>query len=426
MAELGSKGMKKSFVGCLAVLLLVGCHGGMDTDPLKDQPTNVRKGVPPNEKPKEDLNPVPRDAMRLELEPEIANFVEGKEGQITIKADILGFESEEFVLSIKNLPEGADFDPATGKITWTPVTDMVIGNDYMETYQLIVQMSTVKTPILSIVRKFPIFVQRDAIRPEIINVHMPTNEVMEGTDAKFTVQVRDLDSSDGGLHRFREPHLTVVQTDNTPRDGSSLVRLVPSTRDNPNPHRLDPNDPTFDPNLWIYTLTIDARGKELTSSRDNFKFGLIATSRFGLPSAEGGVPSKPKPLSIAIITKVPKPLTTWPDKVIFFKANQETIFSFDMYAPFGALAYNSTPEGDGILDKPDIKEKCNESLPGTATCTCVKEKSWRFHCTMTWTPGDPDPDVDKYPVAFSVINRNGFRRSNSARGEFLKYVKIVP
>ncbi|MCB0363899.1 MAG: hypothetical protein H6624_09845 [Bdellovibrionaceae bacterium] len=417
--------MKKIIVGSLALLFVAGCHGGMDQDPLKDQPDNVRKGVPPNEKPKEDRNPVPRDAMRLEVEPEVVSLVEGQEGQFTIKADILGFDKEEYTVEIKNLPEGAVFDQATGKVNWTPVTDMVIGDDYMETYQLIVQMSTLKKPIMSIVRKVPIFIQRDAIRPEIVKVHLP-NEVQEGREIQFTVQVRDVDSTDGTLHRFREPHLTVVQTEDTARDGSHLVRLMPSTRDNPNPRRLDPADPTYDPNLWIYTLRVDARNKELTTSRENFKFGLIATSRFGLPSAEGGVPSKPKAVSVAIVSKTPKPLTSWPDEVVEFKANEQTTFTWDVFSPLGGLSFRSSPEGDGDLEDPQVLETCAEGLPGVAKCSCAKAEPWRYHCRMTWTPPTAEPGKDEFNVAFRVVNRGRFRPTDKETSEFLKKVKIVP
>ncbi|MCB0385404.1 MAG: hypothetical protein KDD43_08430, partial [Bdellovibrionales bacterium] len=301
----------------------------------------------------------------------------------------------------------------------------VIGDAYMETYQLIVQMATNKKPVMSIVRKFPIFIQRDTVRPDIVKVHLP-NEIQEGREIQFTVQVRDLDSTDGTLHRFREPHLTVVQTDDSARDGSHLVRLAPSTRDNPNPRRLDPADPTYDPNLWIYTLKVDARNKELTTSRESFKFGLIATSRFGLPSAEGGVPSKPKAVSVAVVSKTPKPLTTWPDVEIEFKANQETTFTWDLFSPLGGLTFRSSPEGDGDLEEPEILEKCSEELPGVAKCTCLKAEPWRYHCRMTWTPPTAEPGKEEFQIAFRVVNHGRFRPTDRETGEFLKTVKIVP
>ncbi|MCC7403268.1 MAG: hypothetical protein IT288_02625 [Bdellovibrionales bacterium] len=418
--------MKKLILPLLLPLAIVGCSGGTGQDPLQNQPDNVRKGVPPGEKPKEDRNPVPREAMRLEVEPEVVYFVEGKEGSFTIKTDVLGYDKEEYTVEIKNLPEGASFDSATGKVTWKPLTDMVIGDDYMETYNLIIQMSTLKKPVMSLVRRVPIFVQRDSPRPEIVKVHMP-NEVQEGSEVEFTVQVRDLDSTDGSLFRFRTPHITVVQTDDTYRDGASLVSLVPSTSDNPNPRRLDPSDPTYDPNLWIYKMRVNARNRELTSSRDNFKFGLIATSRFGLPSAEGGVPSQPKGLSIAVITKVPRPLTTWGEDVIEFKTGVAAVYTWDIYSPMGALNFRSSPEGDGDLDAPTIAIKCNADMPGPAECKCTKaaSQSWRYNCRMTWTPGAIDPDKEKYPIAFRAVNRNRFRNSDAEPAEFLKYVKIV-
>jgi len=228
--------------------------------------------------------------------------------------------------------------------------------------------------------------------------------------------------------------LAVVQIIDSPLDGSSLVRVVSSTLFKPNPRRLDPSAPHFDPNVWVYTLNVDTRNKELTSGRDNFRFGLIATSRFGLSSAEGGVPSHPKAISVAIVSKVPRPLTTWPEEEIEFKANQTQVVAFDLYAPMGTLSFAATPKGDGVLDAPTIDNKCNKSLPGTAECKCVKASSsihrgrvGRYSCTMTWTPPDPNADgSNRYPIFFSVVNRNSWRSSETARGGFIRYVKVVP
>ncbi|MBK7843555.1 MAG: hypothetical protein IPJ71_07635 [Bdellovibrionales bacterium] len=267
----------------------------------------------------------------------------------------------------------------------------------------------------------------------------------------MTVTVRDLDSSDGTLFIFREPHLTFVQIENTLRDGSSLIRLANSTTSKPNPVRMDPKDPKYDPNVWIYSLIVDARDKELTGGRDLFSFGLIATSRFGRPSAEGGVPSKPRLVSLPIISKVPRALTTWPDAILQVKENERTVINFDVYAPIGALGFRAQPEGDGVLDPVEIKENCHPLMPGTAECKCVRDKSWRYQCTMTWQPpksqetppNDPTPtlpsarltslevkldvraDLGRYPIAFRVINRNAYRPSDFEVSEFVRHVEIV-
>lgn len=428
------------------VFFLFGCSGGTTQDPLAKQPENVRQGIPPSDKPREDRNPIPREAMRLEIEPEIPNFVENQEGVLKISGTILGFLEEAFEIEIKNLPKGASYDQGTGKMVWTPEADVVIGNDYMAIYELVVQISTLRSPVLSMVRKVPLFVQRNVERPEIISVDSPV-EVVEGTMQKMTVTVRDLDSSDGTLFIFREPHLTFVQIENTLRDGSSLIRLANSTTSKPNPVRMDPKDPKYDPNVWIYSLIVDARDKELTGGRDLFNFGLIATSRFGRPSAEGGVPSKPRLVSLPIISKVPRALTTWPDTILQVKENERAVINFDVYAPIGALGFRAQPEGDGVLDPVEIKKNCHPLMPGTAECKCSRDKSWRYQCTMTWQPpksqetppNDPTPtppsarltsfdvkaELERYPIAFRVINRNAYRPSDFEISEFVRHVEIV-
>ncbi|MBK7843556.1 MAG: hypothetical protein IPJ71_07640 [Bdellovibrionales bacterium] len=165
------------------VFFLFGCSGGTTQDPLAKQPENVRQGIPPSDKPREDRNPISREAMRLEIEPEIPNFVENQEGVLKISGTILGFPNETFEIEIKNLPKGASYDQGTGIMVWTPEADVVIGNDYMSIYELVVQISTLRSPVLSMIRKIPLFVQRNVERPEIISVDTPV-EVIEGTMQK--------------------------------------------------------------------------------------------------------------------------------------------------------------------------------------------------------------------------------------------------
>ncbi|MCB0362262.1 MAG: hypothetical protein KDD35_06055 [Bdellovibrionales bacterium] len=423
-----------------AVLSLFACSGGTQQNPLVGQPENVKQGVPPESKPKEDRNPVPREAMRLEIEPELPSFVEGQESQLTIKADILGFLDQDFVVEIKNLPEGATYDANTGQLTWKPKLDTVIGDNYMEIYSLTVQMSTVKRPVLSIIRQFPLYVQRDSPRPEILKVNIPS-EVVEGQQEKISVIVKDLDSADDNLAVFGQPHLTIVQIKNSSHDGSSLVSLSRPTWNDTNPHRMDKDDPDYDKNLWVFDLVIDTRNKELTSSRDIFNFGLIATSRFGLASAEAGVPSDPRVVNIPIISKVPKAITTWPDEVIKINEGEKSIFSFDVYSPMAALSFRGQPEGDGYLDPIEIKENCNPNLDlaGKAECKCIKAKSWRYQCTFTWTPDSTMPpplpsslqnltisvSENTYPIAFRAINRNPYRTTDMEVSEFVKLIQFV-
>jgi hypothetical protein len=69
--------MQRELLCSFSVLFfLFGCSGGTSQDPLAKQPENVRQGIPPSDKPRENRNPIPREAMRLEIEPEIPNFSE--------------------------------------------------------------------------------------------------------------------------------------------------------------------------------------------------------------------------------------------------------------------------------------------------------------------------------------------------------------
>lgn len=447
--KLAGSPWNRSFIFGLEVFVLisgVGCSGGKGQDPLKDQPTNVRKGIPPEDKPKEDRQPIPREAMRLEITPSLPTFVEGQEGQLTIKGSILGLSQDEFDISIENLPKGASFDPVANRISWTPAKDMVKGESYTSIYNLKVQMSTRRTPVLSVLREFVLYVQRDMVRPEILRVESP-DQLSEGEQYKMWVTVKDLDSADDVslFGSVQAPHLMVVRSPNSFHDGSHLITLDSPRWDLVNPRRMDRYDPQYDPSIWIYQLTIDTRYKELTSSRDVYGFGLIAVSRFGLASAEGNIPSTPKIIELPIVTRVPKALTTWPDDIIEFKEGEKTVFSFDVYAPISQVGFRSEPQGDGILDPVEIKANCHQDLPGDAECRCIKANSWRYNCTMSWLPPlttNPTLDSDGtplgskaislapalplvYPVAFRVTNRSLFGSRNTEVSEFVKKVSIV-
>jgi hypothetical protein len=362
------KANKNFVLTALMGLALFGC-GGFHQDPTKGQPDWVKGGgVPPDHVADKPVNS-PYDTESLLIEaPESVDIKEGGTVDFTIMPRVLLPTKPPFSLEAKNAAH--DFPNST--LTAGPQQTLAFhwvappgftGAELARTVSLDLVLRTKIKPYSENHKSVKIRVVRNAQAPLISTVHS-INSLHEGESTAFKVVVQDASATDTDGNR---PRLLITATRSDRFNGASLVSLDPSVAFAPNP-RQDPSDKT----KWIFSLTIDTRGRELTSGRDTFEFGLAAYSRFGEASVESRQ-------SIQITTSILHPVITWVDP-IEMTAGQDNTFNFTIYDP-NSLVYPTAGES---RIKVQWDTMCS-SLPGTATCACSPQKSGSVQvCSIHW------------------------------------------
>lgn len=368
--------MKKLFL-LLCLSLVIGC----DQDPLKDRSENLREAQPPIEqKPAEGLG---QNIFVVET-PEDVNFTVGKEKSIEIKTRIVSVDLD-YAVSIDDLPDGASFDPATSIFTWTPNADS-IGEDVMGVVlPLRITLQTTEEPILIKTTSINLSVYRDLSgRPEIKSISS-LSDMSEGDRQFFQVAVEDLNSS-----MAKRPRLQVRKV--LENDIGLLVEGL----------NLNPSQDSTNPYLWHFDLQVNANA-ELTSSIENFSFGLYAVSAIG-------VQSNVETRSFNINTKLRKPDLSWSiASEIKFTNGIEKEYEFSIIPPSMT---------DGVIANVEFVTDCS-LLPGTAECECYATNRFTKNvCNIKWKPNVNGPMEQEFKIKTKLINplnNNLFREDEFTR-----------
>ncbi len=153
--------------------------------------------------------------------PERMEFLEGEASEYTIRAHVPSPAMP--ILAVAELPPGAVFDPATGKLNWEP--DFSAGNDPRDptsesrTYVSRVLLSSSLEP-QSVIEKAMMLVVRNSARSVELEWSTPKFELTEGRNFSTTVTVKSEDYPAGPFQFFIGGLPSGVQVARDSRDPS--------------------------------------------------------------------------------------------------------------------------------------------------------------------------------------------------------------
>ena len=303
--------------------------------------------------------PLSADLLAFDLDPQVANFVEGQEGSLRILGKLLGGGSSPAVrVDILNLPPGATKNPVAGGVEfkWTPpATTVTQGNYYTQT-SLRVRLSARKgIQEVSKEVSIPLLVRVNTRQvPVVQNVVFQHEPVYENSASDITITV--FDPSASGLPPL--VHFVPVAGSKV----KSAYRYV----------FLQNEEPVQDganPGVWTY------KGRLSFGSRNVIKkplvpmiFGVMAYSPYGIASDVHEV--------IFNVLNRMRPVSgensPYPHKVPYGRHVSQSFTIVD-YAREGILTTDFA-EACGALKK---KYKCR--------CKAAKKSEpWKLDCRLEW------------------------------------------
>lgn len=376
-------------------LLLVGLVG-CDQNPLKDFDQGIREAEDPANKVLEPLEPVPREALFVEeaTGSNRFNFVEGVEGKLDLKGRVAFIPKDKegnpkldasgkpvqipFELRLDDILLNEDGSEATfervevGKskevrwrLTWTPPLKFVKGQFQNRKKQVKVLLVTKGQPAMRREFFFDLDVNRDIVRPKVISFKSLKAKVNEGERFNFQVIVYDDDSIRAVYNEkveVRAPRLLFVPVTRGRRDLSSFLQSV----------KLEPKEHNKEQGLWTFDVALDIRDQEMVRGIDNFEFGIVAVSRFGVRSLL-------KKGSVQIVNRVSEPVITW-DKSVQVNQDEHVLFNFDVFSPKSIV----DPGGpNATLDeKVFVDELQCGKLQAFCKCETKSRGFRRIHCSI--------------------------------------------
>jgi hypothetical protein len=388
----------------LVLIALVGFAGcgpnPFEQDPLKDQPDNIRNGVPPQDRPeKPDARPLCKTCVVVEMNNgEPIHFHETQEGRFNVKVTV--FRSQlprpikafDVVLSNPDKFPGATFalekeipldDPNEQKIaqkeyvfTWTPPQGTT-GDETLVNKFLSFNLITNEDRILTEEHRQVALVDRSFTVPVIDDMTFekdgaPITSINEGDTGKLTIKVTDTDSSDE-----EAPTVKFVKPSANAHDGSPFAYFNNATRD-------------ATTKQWTLVYDLDLVDHEVTRSSQDVTFVVNATSRFGKIS-----PTLTKTLTIKNVLKDPV-LSIAPDATYTLASGKSIAISF--------TASDTAQEGEVTA----TVETDLTTLPGTATMACASPagKPYVHSCEITWDLPAGVKANPTYTIAIQVINQS--------------------
>lgn len=375
---------KLGIVSISAFGILLGC----EQDPLAKYPDNIKNGLPPDKKPEKKKN-VPKDAMVLEMSPQVASFIEGQNGKLLFTGRLLGYTDVESQVRLTNLPDGAVFDQATGILDWTPGLDTIVGGETFATVNITAQMVALTEPPMLIEETFPVMVFRNATVPVIRSVSS-INDVTENDRKEFTIAVLDDSSPASKNIPAKAPVISFLNT-GSGNDGVQFVKTNGM-----------PSQDTTNPARWVYRYYIDLFEREVTKDKQEFDFNIQVTNRFGEES-------QPQRVRFLVLTDTSYPVITWAEQTAEVQVGQKYSSHFSVFSEKGdgeMLAEFKVGTGGYAYDTCD-------KLPGDVTCSCNQKGMYDtdvLECEFSWTPGNEAAGTD-YTISILATNQNKTNKS---------------
>ncbi|MBK9322596.1 MAG: hypothetical protein IPM97_06520 [Bdellovibrionaceae bacterium] len=359
----------KNMIKILSIIFVVVGVGGCskwNQDPMEGQPwpNNSGKPSPGGEKPKDGLPP---DNIIIDTVSSYT-FQESFPGSFKIEARILlpGYSAPD--ISIKNKDDFpyAAFDPTTGIFSWTPPFGTA-GSEDSVLKQVEIQV-VFRNPEAVIVKNeaVPVMIKKTFLKPTIISVPELTS-IREGESTKFSVVVRDQNATSSEL---TWPVLVL----HPPYSGNNLAGFTKVS----SKERLPNGD-------FVFDLTLNLNGVEVTDTRVNFAANLVAYSF-------GGIASESKYVDVIIFTSFSDLTSTWRNEISVF-TGQPINYSFVIF----------DPKDEGVLQAPTFT-----NLPPGAVVDCQSVPSnedSQQHCVFEWTPAVGTP-LKVHAIDAEVVVKN--------------------
>lgn len=344
-----------------ALMMSLGLVSCGKENPLSGKDQGVQEATPPanSEKPQGD----DEKALRIDTD-DFYSFTEEQDNQYQIKGIVL-IAKADFELSIENLADFPDakFDPATGVFEWMPPNGFITDfNTKRMNLNILISTKNV-TPIRIKHKTVPVFVTPSAKIPTVMSVKFDQGRtsMREGEVLKFDVQVKDITGVDVEGSR---PALNFLPGNDGSVEAASLVTEQDLGYNVSNPS-VDANDKS----LWTFHMQIDLRKREVTASKVNVRFNIVAVSRFKVVSQSLNA-------SLDILTGLQAPTLSWAEAQQM-KAGQKNNFTFMVLDPRG--------EGEVQFSMLTDCSKISPTLTCGA-CTSIKDPTLGkiLSCPVSW------------------------------------------
>lgn len=348
--------------------LVVSC-GGTEQDPLAGQPDVIKNGSFTKPKPPDEIEEIEKSKfLFIERLPYIT-AENGIETEVVVKG-VSKYPNSRYKLEWLNPDQfpGATVenivgDKTTGqdaqiKIKWTPKENITI-DTVSARMDFVLKTMDLPRPE-SIDDTLPVFIYRKNFdTPIVVEVSSIEGSVVEGKTGKFKVTVEDKYAE---KFPFDPPELVFF---------SDYINT--NMAKNAAPYLVAPKIPTQDesnPQNWIFEVTVDLRGTEMTPSTVTGRFFVGAV-------AKNGKKSQPKPGRVKIDSALSNPVTTW-TAPIEFKIGAENRFDFLVYDAKGETFVTTDFVNNCKLIVGQPQCSCKEQEGGIAKITSVNV------CSVYW------------------------------------------
>ncbi|MCY4643134.1 MAG: hypothetical protein OXB88_00795, partial [Bacteriovoracales bacterium] len=299
--------------------------------------------------------PLGPEALGFELSSEVGEFVEGREGSLSIFGKMIGGdESIPVRVNILNLPKGAAQDSVEGgvKMRWTPSLTTVTGDNYYTKYNLkAVLTATNGEEEASKEISIPLLIRAETDRaPVIRDVSFAKNPVPETETTTMTISVLD------PLALGTPPNL----------------QFSPISKGRANAYRFlslaeRPVQDANNPGLWTYKAEVDFMSLNVVKKGTfEMNFGLMAYSPFGIASDlyEG---------RFNVLNRVVAPSGVLATEPVPVKYGKDVMMDFVI----------SDPRREGIVTT-NFEEACKTYLQKSYKCRCQPVNPSVLSCSLKW------------------------------------------
>jgi hypothetical protein len=341
----------------------------------------------------------------------VANFVDGTPGSITIKVRPVDPAITDYDLKVIQQPEGSNIkriDPITWEFYWHP-KGVIRPDDQQALFFLKLEAqvhgsSDERYRISQLLDTISLNVLRTISKPSVQKENLPKDFVTPNEAMPFSMDVRD-----PGAFGTTPPTAEILPSGKPGSEGHKIDSSKYVTMTDPPIRQQDGN--------WRFHFLFDPRGKKIPSVN---KKGLqdptveevdtCFATRYHSPSKFS---SAERRTCIRIVFTPVKPELKWDDSKNVVKVGQLSNLVFTVSAPSakGILIVENTTPGF-------------ESLPGAPKwiCSSVAAAQKTLSCKVSWNIPCDSAFSDSYPITFKASHRVS---QLSEASEFSKLVKVT-
>ncbi|MCB0421476.1 MAG: hypothetical protein KDD61_10805, partial [Bdellovibrionales bacterium] len=204
----------------------------------------------------------------------------------------------------------------------------------------------------------------------------------------------------------RAPQLNFVPIVRGRRDLSSYLQQL----------QVLPEEDTGEDGLWTFKLALDLRDQDVVRGVDDFQFGIVAISRFGVKSLTEKVDLK-------VVNRVSEPVITW-DSDIEAKVGEHLVFNFDVFSPKSVVDITGGPNAS-IDEKVELNQfTCGGVFVNDCKCNTVVRGFRRIHCTVNRVL--QVGDEGRYDFHISATVKNPYEPRDNRQFKVMRRIAVQP